>query len=120
MNFVDYFKVAYELAKKAQSVELQGELMAMREAYNALHEQDLELRGRVRELEEQLAVTGTLTFREPSYYRTQEDGSEDGPFCQRCWDVEHRLVRVKIFETTGGGSAAQCKQCNIEHSRKSS
>jgi hypothetical protein len=119
VSFIDYFKAAYDLASKAQSVDLQRELMAMREDYNTLHEENLNLRGRVKALEEQLAVKGALVFRDPAYYLTHDDGREDGPFCQRCWDVDRRVVRVRLVEVVGGHWAGVCKQCNLEHSRKS-
>lgn len=112
MSFIDYFRAAFDLAKKAQSVELQHELLAMRENYNELHEQNMQLQSRVKELEEAQALAANLTFRAPAYYQRMASG-EDGPFCQRCWDVDKRLVRIRIFQS-GAGPRAICAQCSLQ------
>ena len=112
MSFIDYFKAAFDLAKKAQSVELQGELMAMREDYNSLHEENIDLKQQLRALQEQQQIEGTLTYRAPAYYRRAEGGKEDGPYCQRCWDVDRRLVRVSVLQSRLR-VRPHCPQCNV-------
>jgi hypothetical protein len=119
MSFIDYFRAAFDLAKKAQSVELQSELLAMREDYNMLQEENTALKQQVRALQEQHQIQGALTYRAPAYYHQTERGKEDGPYCQRCWDVDRRLVRVKILDTHGGLQPI-CPQCQVEHSRRRS
>jgi hypothetical protein len=114
MSFLDYFRTAFELAKKAQSVELQSELLSMREDYNALQEKNIELQARVKELEAAQALAADLTYREQVYYLKKPDGSEVGPYCQRCWDIDHRLVRVVGHSQFG---SPICVQCEIETAR---
>ena len=119
MSFIDYFRTAFDIAKKAQSVELQGELMAMREDYNALHEEKLGLQERVKALEEQLRVVKSLEYRAPAYYRKLENGGEDGPFCQRCWDADGVLMRQHVSKhPRTGATVYRCKQCQLEGTRR--
>lgn len=118
MSFLDYFKAAFDIAKKAQSVELQSELLSMREDYNTLQEKNFELQARVKELEAAQALAADLEYRQPVYYLKKENGSEDGPFCQRCWDVDRRLVRVEVFRNARGTLSAICDQCNVERMRR--
>ena len=117
MSFLDYFKAAFELAKKAQSVELQSELLSMREGYNTLQEKNIELQARLKELEAGQARAANLEYRAPAYYLKKDNG-EDGPFCQRCWDVDRTLVRTDVFTNAAGTLSAICEQCNIERVRR--
>ena len=113
MSFLEYFRAAFELAKNAQSVELQRELLEMQEEYNTLRDQNIALKERVKELEASQALATDLTYRDSAYYLRGGPG-EDGPFCQRCWDVDKRLVRVQI----GSGSLRYCAQCQLESTRR--
>jgi hypothetical protein len=112
----EYFKDVWDLAKKAQSVELEKKLLDIQAEFNALQAEHTSQAERIRELEREKDISAELTFRYPMYYRSRPGGREDGPFCARCWDVDRRLVRARIFESAGGPQP-QCKQCNIEMSR---
>jgi hypothetical protein len=113
MGAVEYFKAAYDLARKAQNVELQAQLMGAREEFNALQEETLRLRQRVAELEREREIQQAVEYKEPSYYLKKPDGTGDGPFCQRCYDVERRLVRTHQYESMLG-VFRKCEQCKSE------
>ena len=114
MSFLDYFRAAFDIAKKAQSVELQSELLSMREDYNTLQEKNIELQARVRQLEAAQALAANMTYRDQVYHLKKSDGSEEGPHCQRCWDIDQRLVRVVGHSQLG---SPICVQCEIEAAR---
>ena len=59
-----------------------------------LQEETAELKEKVRRLEEQLAVKGSLNFEKGVYY-LQEDRKKSGPYCQRCYDKDAKLVRLQ-------------------------
>ena len=108
MGALDYIKTALELAKKAQSVELQGELLNIKEEYLKLQEENLQLKERNTELERRKAEP--VVFKPPSYFVTKPDGTEDGPFCQRCHDADGKLVRTHEFDNMAG-VFRRCDQC---------
>jgi hypothetical protein len=91
----------------------------MRDDYNTLHEENTALKKQLSALQEQQQIQGMLDYREPAYYRRVEGGKEDGPYCQRCWDVDRRLVRIKLFKSSAGPQPV-CAQCQVEHSRRRS
>lgn len=117
VSFIDYFKAAFELAKKAQSVELQSELLSMREDYNTMREENAALKDQVKLLEQAEITAKDLVYRSPAYYRKVAGGADEGPFCSRCWDVDRRLVRCTINLMTGE-AIAMCQQCAGGNSRK--
>ena len=66
------------------------------------------LKGRVKELEAQLALTGEV-FRDGDLIFRE---GERGGYCSRCWDVEHKLVHiVQMDKGKGLGAGPGCPQC---------
>lgn len=70
----------------------------------------LEAEARIRELEQQMNVRQRLEWREPFYWRTTETGT-DGPFCQKCYDVESSLVRLQ----GDGNGYYECRACKSSY-----
>lgn len=60
---------------------------------------------RIRELEKQLEVRQALEWRDPFYWIKTKEGTE-GPFCQKCYDSEQKLVRLL-------DQADNCYECKV-------
>jgi hypothetical protein len=88
------YKDILELIKKGATVEAQEQIMALREAALELQVDNFALRERVKSLEEALRNKGQLQF-DGAVYWLNEDGKLDGPFCQHCYDVNSKLVRLQ-------------------------
>ncbi len=111
-----YVQASHELAKKAHDVDLQHQLLAARAEYDALYEQNRWLAERVAELERQLKeAAGQVEYREPWYFRTGPDRTEQGPFCGKCYDTRGILVRVPLRRVGGGGEIRECPECRFHH-----
>ncbi|MCR1811804.1 hypothetical protein [Sulfurospirillum sp. hDNRA2] len=55
----------------------------------------LESENEKKELKAKLALQAKLEFEMPYYWTIEEDGKKDGPFCQRCYDNEKKLIRLQ-------------------------
>lgn len=44
--------------------------------------------------------------RNNAYWLPNKDGTEDGPFCTKCWDKNKHLIRLNNW-----GDAGQCPEC---------
>ena len=98
-EIADVIKAYGNMELYQKIVDLQGELLK-------LSEDNLKLAERARTLEEQLRNRATLKRKGIAYFRTREDGGEDGPFCLICWDVGGKLVNlVRIVD------GLKCNQC---------
>jgi hypothetical protein len=65
---------------------------------------------RIRDLEGKLKLQTEVTWEKPFYWRLLS-GSKDGPFCQRCYDVDSKLLRLQ-----GNGEGHwDCKGCKSEY-----
>lgn len=70
-------------------VELEGQIIELTRENHALSEQ-------VGELQRQLSMKGQLQYEEKMYWLV--DGErKDGPYCQRCYDVDRKLVRLQSW-----------------------
>ena len=112
MSIVDTAKDLYDLLKKGATVELQERLMKLREEALELQEENHSLRERLSVIEREAVIAKNLLFEGGVYWRIRDDESKDGPFCQRCYDVDSRLVRVHSDRFGGVPPCWECKHCD--------
>lgn len=62
----------------------------------------------INELKKELRVQQKVVWNEP-YYFIIEDEDKQGPFCQRCHDVDQNLVRLQSPRKNGYWKCGQCK-----------
>jgi hypothetical protein len=62
----------------------------------------------IRDLTAKLELKANVIYEKPYYYSYKED-RRDGPFCQKCWDVNQLLVRLIESHNTKG--EWQCRNC---------
>jgi len=88
-----------------QMLDLQNDLLEERERNSALQAE-------VNRLEEALKTKLKLVRTNMNvYWGRTEDEKWDGPFCPRCWDVDHQTVHLTLaIEGPTGHRCPQCKQ----------
>ncbi len=98
MGIPEKFSLAFDLAKKAMNLELQEAIMNLREDVFTVREENLDLKKKLSELEEALAVKESLVFDIGVYWKAFPDGNRDStPFCPRCFNVDNKSVRLRNF-----------------------
>lgn len=110
MSIIDTAKDLYELVKKGATVESQKKVMQLREEAVALQGENVELKTRIKELEEALAVQESLEFDGRVYWQVTK-GKKTGPFCQRCYDFNKQLIRLQAQSTYIGDQVEECWEC---------
>ncbi len=111
MSLIDTAKDIYELAKKGATLELQERLIKIREEALSLQEENLKLRARVSELEAALSVRENLSFDGSAYWRSLEEGKREGPYCQRCYDADGKLIRLQSSQYVHDGQHVHSWLC---------
>jgi ribosomal protein L37AE/L43A len=89
------YKDIVELLKQGFSVEAQEKILELREGAMALQEENIELRQKVKALEDQLAVRAKMQWEAPHYWVHGEGKERDGPYCQACYDKDAKLIRLQ-------------------------
>jgi len=95
-----------DLIKKGATIEAQEKIMELRETALELQEDNIALKERIKELEQQLSMKESLSF-DSFAYRLK---GESSLFCQRCYDVDGKLVR--LIEGTSIKGSYHCKDCD--------
>src|SRR2546422_3728363 len=88
------YKDIVDLIKKGSTIEAQEKILELREAAMELQEENLELSARVKSLEEQAGLRQKVTWEKP-YYWVKSGSEKDGPYCQKCFDQDSKLVRLQ-------------------------
>ena len=89
---------------------VQDTLFYMREEMSRLQDENREFKDKARVLEEKLKTKEGMIYKAPSYW-LQKDGTEDGPFCQKCFDANQKLIRLQ----GGKNDYWVCKECTSHY-----
>lgn len=101
------YKDIVDLIKKGATVEAQEKIMELREAAVELQDEVHDLREKIKQVEEELRIKGQIRWKSPYNFLDAEDG-EEGPYCQRCYDVERKLVRLLELHAKGFWTCHSC------------
>ncbi|HIF9310711.1 TPA: hypothetical protein ACX6RK_002951 [Photobacterium damselae] len=71
----------------------------------------------IKSLNKKLKLTQKVFWQDPYYY-TVDDCKKDGPYCQRCYDVEFKLVRLQSPSKNGSWNCLQCGKTYLDSEYK--
>lgn len=63
----------------------------------------------IKALKTQLSVQGKVVWEEPYYFVVGNEGGKDGPYCQKCYDSEKKLIRLQSPSQNGYWECHECK-----------
>jgi hypothetical protein len=96
-----------ELSKKGLTIDLQEEIMKLREEAIELQNENLKLKEKNYKLKKLLKQKEELRFDGNFYWKKS---TNDGPFCQNCFDGKDRMVRLQKVDFEG--ARWHCLHCN--------
>ena len=98
MSTIDDLSKVAKVLREADKIEQYQLILSTQEQLIDMQKHIGELETKVKDLTEQLNITHELTYKNDAYWRENE-GSKEGPFCTRCWDVDRKLVRMADTKT---------------------
>ena len=104
------YKDIIELLKKGSTIEAQEQILSLREAAIELQVENQELKQIIKKLEQSLEKKATVKWEKPSYW-TYNGDEKDGPFCQRCYDTNEKLIRLQ----GGKNDSWHCRECDASY-----
>ena len=107
MALLPNYKEITELIKRGANLEAQEKIIELREGALDLQEENIRLRERVKELESQLQKKSNVVWEKPFYW-AMDGEKRDGPFCQKCYDTQEKIVRLQHIEQ----GHWHCKSCD--------
>jgi len=94
---------AGKIEQYQQILSAQQEMLEMQFKIGELTTENQELKNR-------LEISGSLEFRDNSYWILKEDDQYLGPYCSGCWDSKEKLVHLH----TKTNKAIVCPNCGKE------
>lgn len=94
MNIIDTVKEVVSIAQKIDNIELYKQILSLQSDVLKLVDENTKLKQEIATFKETAKIKAALRFQNGEYFQKKEDDSEDGPFCQICWDVDQRLARL--------------------------
>ena len=107
MSLLPNYKDIVDLLKKGSTIEAQEKIMELREGALALQEENINLKEKISELESKLNKKNEVQYEAPFYW-TMVNGKKEGPFCQKCYDSDGKIIRLQKIEEGNW----HCKLCN--------
>ena len=112
INIAKYIKDSQDIMDKSEQKLKLAELM---EALADIKMETVEIKSTllekdktILELEKKLNLKENLVYEQP-YYWIKNEGTKDGPFCQKCWDGSSKQIRLQAFENTGKWKCGVCR-----------
>jgi hypothetical protein len=115
MSIIDTAKTVFELVKKGSTIDLQENLVRLREQAVELQEENVTLRTRISDLERQVALRRDIQFDGELYWIVTAPDKREGPFCQKCYDSEGKLIRLLDGTKRNIGTEWVCSQCKMSY-----
>jgi hypothetical protein len=84
-----------DLVKQGTTIDLQERIMELREAVLNVREELLTLREENGALKRAASEREQLTFDGAVYWHEDDEGVQQGPFCQKCHDADGKTVRLQ-------------------------
>jgi hypothetical protein len=107
MVSISDFKYLYEILQKTGNLDAQRKILDLQQEQIEADGEILRLREENARLKHQAELKQKLKYEAP-YYVAIDGDTRDGPFCQHCYDVNERLVRLQPW---GGAGAWHCLGC---------
>jgi hypothetical protein len=114
MGILDNAKEVAKAVQEIHNLELYQRVLALHSDIIELVDQNNQLRNENAELKKQQDISSRIfPVQHPRlcYYLKGDDHSkEDGPFCNTCWDIDRKLVRMRAYRTATGQDIT-CDYC---------
>ena len=110
MGILDTAKDVITLVQKADNLELVKQVLALQADIMKMMDENRTLKDDIRALNDKLHTREKLVFRNNTYWLSNGDGTEEGPFCSTCHDSDDKLVRLHKL----GSRGYNCATCGIK------
>lgn len=116
MGILDDAKEVANAVHEIHNLDLYQRVLALHSDIIELVEQNNRLRAENADLKKQQDINARLypVSRPRLAYHLRGDNEtkgDDGPFCNICWDIDKKLVRMRSYQSGAGGGDIVCDYC---------
>jgi len=115
MSIVDNVRDTVKLVQQLDNIELYHKILDLQAEAIELTEKLKQKDETIAQLKEALSIKGKMICKDSSYFTVDEKGEiADGPFCAKCFDIDHTLCRILPFGRPDNPEV-QCPKCKIQY-----
>ncbi|HEY3215802.1 MAG TPA: hypothetical protein VGK93_04860 [Candidatus Eisenbacteria bacterium] len=92
MDLLERITEVVRIAEQLRDVELKRKLTDVQIECVELAQENARLRAKVGQLETAATASHEMVFRDNLYWMRHSDGTEEGPFCPKCWGGDGKVV----------------------------
>jgi hypothetical protein len=107
INPFEALKNAIALVDKVRNRDLYEKLVQLMESVQTLTEENIALKKKLRQIEDEAVSDSELEFRSPLFYAK----GDPQPFCPTCWQGPHKRVRLAGPRPWSGQQRYDCSVC---------
>jgi len=108
MGIIDEVKSIAKTVQQIDNIELYRNILNLQAQIMNLVDENSKLKAEISSLKEKLVIKENLIFHDDTYWISDPDGKEDGPFCSNCWDTKQLIVRMLFC---GNKEYSECPTC---------
>ena len=117
MGIIENAKEAVKLVQQIDNIDLYRRILDLQGEAIELIEELKKKEETISKLKDALALKGKMICEASAYYITDDKGDKiDGPFCTKCFDVDHIACRIINAPKRGEGHSwewVQCPKCKV-------
>ena len=110
MSLLEDLKSVVGTIQKIDNIELYRQILDLQNEVLQVVTENTELKSRVAKLIEEADLQRSLRFEFNTYWSGETLETSDGPFCSKCWDADHKLVRLHLV--TPNPNYSRCPVCD--------
>ena len=112
MGIIELARDAVKIVKQIDNIELYRKILDLQAEAQVLTDQLREKEIKIKSLERALELKDNIVLKGSAYYTMNEDGTlKDGPFCTKCFDVDHIVCRIVKKGKIGRHYLVMCQRC---------
>lgn len=105
------------IEKGAELLEIKSNLLDAKDNVLELRAALIEKDEEIQKLKEELKFQKEVVYEEPVYWHLKENGEKDGPYCQKCYDGDNKLIRLQSLDRRCEGKY-HCRVCNSSYASR--
>jgi len=115
MGIVDNVKDAVKIVQTLDNMELYRRILDLQADAIDLTEELKQKDETIAKLKDALSLKAKMVCKDSTYFTVDDKGEiTDGPFCTKCFDVDHIVCRILPTGRTDNPEV-QCPKCKVEY-----
>lgn len=110
MELFEAFKNIVAFAQKSDNIDLVKQISELQQKMMEMQDENIKLKKELDKIKEVKSKNIEYNKDRTAVYEIVGDGSKEGPYCTKCWEVNRQLVSLHSYERTGGVYSV-CPNC---------